>query len=389
MNHHENNSAGQYAKNYEIHLVNTSIWSSDYLHELNKLLNDKDYQIAGVPINRKTRLLVIDDFLAETIDKNIHATGDVEIFHRVGVEPTVEEVDGAIIELKRRNIEISCVIAIGGGSTLDFGKAISNLLTNSGKASDYQGWDLLKNRSIPKIGVPTLFGTGSETSRTCVMLNSEKKLKLGMNSKYSMFDLIIIDSSLSLTASLKQIFFTGMDGYFHALEILRGRDRFLITDNLAKSSLELSKDSLESILVDKDCKSAQEGLALSSFFGGIALANGTVGLIHPISAALSVVFGVNHGEANCLAATALTPYYPEDSPFIIGTINRFVKAAGYTSPLNVENIEMCMDDLIRASIIHRKPLENHLGPNWRTILTDEELEKIFTNVAKFNQEIGK
>ena len=55
---------------------------------------------------------------------------------------------------------------MGGGIALDIAKAIANLLTNPGTAADYQGWDLVKNPSIFKIGIPTLSGTGAETTRT-------------------------------------------------------------------------------------------------------------------------------------------------------------------------------------------------------------------------------
>ena len=80
------------------------------------------------------------------------------------------------------------IIAIGGGSTLDAGKAISVLITNKKKAEYYQGWDLLKNKGIYSIGIPSLSGTGAESSKTCVLLNKKKNLKLGFNSKYTCFD---------------------------------------------------------------------------------------------------------------------------------------------------------------------------------------------------------
>ena len=61
---------------------------------------------------------------------------------------------------------------------MDTAKAISNLLTNPGEAADYQGWDLVKNPAVFKIGIPTISGTGSEATRTCVMTNSLTGLNL-------------------------------------------------------------------------------------------------------------------------------------------------------------------------------------------------------------------
>ena len=102
------------------------------------------------------------------------------------------------------------VIAIGGGSTLDTVKAVSNLLNNPGVAEDYQGWDLVKNPGIYKIGVPTISGTGAEASRTCVMTNYKKNLKLGMNSEFTIYDQLILDSDLSKTVPRDQYFYTAM-----------------------------------------------------------------------------------------------------------------------------------------------------------------------------------
>ncbi len=65
---------------------------------------------------------------------------------------------------------------------------MANLLTNGGKAEDYQGWDLVKKPAIYKIGIPTISGTGAEASRTCVMTNSKSGIKLGMNSDFTIYD---------------------------------------------------------------------------------------------------------------------------------------------------------------------------------------------------------
>lgn len=92
-----------------------------------------------------------------------------------------------ILVTKNKN-NPKAIVAIGGGCTLDTGKAVANLLTNVGDAEDYQGWDLVKNPGIYKIGIPTVSGTGAEASRTCVMTNPKNGLKLGMNSDFTIYD---------------------------------------------------------------------------------------------------------------------------------------------------------------------------------------------------------
>ena len=84
-------------------------------------------------------------------------------------ELTTDDVDSFRNKINKNP---SKIIGIGG-TTLDFAKAISNLLTNPGYAKDYQGWNLVKNKGIYKIGIPTISGTGAESSRTCVMINKK------------------------------------------------------------------------------------------------------------------------------------------------------------------------------------------------------------------------
>lgn len=97
---------------------------------------------------------------------------------------------------------------------------LTYLLTNPGKAEDYQGWDLVKISGVYKVGISTLSGTGAETTRTCVMISETKKM--GMNSDLTMFDQIILDPNLLKTVPLDQEFYTGMDCYIHCVESLHG-----------------------------------------------------------------------------------------------------------------------------------------------------------------------
>ena len=137
---------------------------------------------------------------------------DQLIFVSTAKEPTtalVDKLKGEVLEKFEQSP--SAIIGIGGGSTLDCAKAVSNLLTNPGKAADYQGWDLVRQEGVYKVGVPTLSGTGAEATRTCVMTNPESGVKLGMNSDFSVFDEVVLDPDLTATVPKNQYFFSGMD----------------------------------------------------------------------------------------------------------------------------------------------------------------------------------
>ena len=120
-----------------------------------------------------------------------------------------------------------------------------------------------------------------------------------MNSKYSVFDEIILDPDLNKSTNKKQYFYTAMDSYIHSIESLSGNFRNEYSDIYSN----ISKNLIEQIFLSNNPKSYKNrsNLLLASYYGGLAISSSYVGLIHPISAALSVVFGYKHCFANCLS----------------------------------------------------------------------------------------
>ena len=122
-------------------------------------------------------------------------------------EPTTDGIDERVARLKEDGfVRPAVIVGVGGGITLDTTKAVANLLTNDGPAEQYLGWDLVRIPGIPKIGVPTISGTGAEATRTCVMTNTQSGLKLGMNSDFTVFDHVILDPDLTATVPRAQYF---------------------------------------------------------------------------------------------------------------------------------------------------------------------------------------
>ena len=156
-------------------------------------------------------------------------------------ELTTDFVDNLTNKIKSSRIKPDLLIGVGGGSALDCTKAISVLLTNNKKAENYQGWDLLEKKGVFSIGIPSLSGTGSESSRTCVLLNTKKNLKLGFNSKFTCFDKVFLFPQILSTVPKKLLFITASDAYFHSFELLNGKKRNKYADKLAKKSLILIK----------------------------------------------------------------------------------------------------------------------------------------------------
>lgn len=289
-------------------------------------------------------------------------------------EPTTDQVDQLMVEARASFPDLpAAVIGIGGGATMDIAKAISNLLANGGNAADYQGWDLVPNPGVFKIGVPTLSGTGAEASRTCVMMNQEKNLKLGMNSDYTVFDRLVLDPELTASVDRNQYFYTGMDTYIHCIESLAGRYRHAMADAFSETALRLSRELFLSD--DMQAPDMREKLMVASFLGGSAIGNSFVGLVHPFSAGLSMVFHTHHCIGNCIVMAAMEEFYPREvEEFLhMAAVQRVSIPKGLCRDLDEAGFRRLYD----STIIHAKPLSNALGDDFKSILTFDKVTEIF------------
>ena len=307
---------------------------------------------------------IIDHFFT---NKNILSSVEISendqiLFADTSEEPRAEYID----ELKEKVINHHnalpvAVIGIGGGSTLDISKAISILLTNPGKAQQYQGWNLVKNKSIYKVGVPTISGTGAEFTRTAVMTSKIKKL--GINSDESVFDQVILDPSFLKSVPNEQFIYTAMDCFVHNVESLRGSQNDAMTIALAEKSLAIMKN-----VFLKEMN--YESLMVASAMGGIAVANSNVGICHPLSYGLSLVLNLHHGYSICIAFNQLLEYYPEVEEF-----REILKKYKITLPKIIDQSvsQSQIEKMADATLKNEKPLENAFGPNWRNIFTKNKV----------------
>jgi 3-deoxy-alpha-D-manno-octulosonate 8-oxidase len=354
---------------------------------MNNLKNVLNYMFGRSAINNLKDILdkkdgkdyvvyYIDEYFKNNrlIDNLPIKENDELFFVQTKDEPKTSKID----ELKEKLVSLNktnpkAIVAIGGGATLDTGKAIANLLTNPGKAEDYQGWDLVKNPAIYKIGIPTLSGTGAEGSRTCVMTNAKTGLKLGMNSDYTIYDQLILDPNLTATVPKEQYFYTGMDTYIHCIESLNGRYRNAIGDAYARQAIELCRE----VFLSEDMMSDEnrEKLMIASYLGGCSIANSFVGVIHPFSAGLSVVLDTHHCIGNCITMNAMEEFYPKEYKEFFEMANKqgISIPKGIASKLDNETYLK----LYNSTIIHEKPLSNALGDNFKEILTLEKVTEIF------------
>lgn len=308
-------------------------------------------------------VVVIDHFFKDKsiLDLSYLSSEDVIIYADTTHEPKTSYVDELVNFVKQKNKLPVAIVGIGGGSALDISKAISVLLTNEGKSENYQGWDLVKNPPIYKIGIPTIAGTGAEFTRTAVLTGPTKKL--GINSDQSVFDQVILDADLLSTVPKHQFVYTAMDCYVHNAESLLGRINDAMTIALAEKSSKMIEDIF---LGEMDL----EKLLVASSMGGLAVANSSVGICHPLSYGLSIELDLHHGFAICVAFNQLEEYYPQ-----VKTFKEILKKYDINLPkIITEDItDEQLDRMAEATLKNENPLSNAFGPDWKNIFSKEKV----------------
>ncbi len=345
----------------------------DYVVYGRGAFNQLDEIIAPKRKADQPMIFLIDHFFEnKSLPNRIPLRGnDKIIFVDVTYEPKTTQVDTLATALKEEFGTVSGVIGIGGGSTMDLAKAVSLMMTNPGSSADYQGWDLVKQPGVYKVGVPTLSGTGAEVSRTTVLTGPTRKL--GMNSDFTPFDQIILDPELAKDAPANQRFYTGMDCYIHCIESLEGNYINEFSKSYGEKALQLCQ---EIFLGNKQWTDAcDDKLMMASYAGGMSIAYSQVGVAHAVSYGLSFLLGTKHGIGNCIVMNHIEEYYPKGvKEFkLMVAENNIDIPIGICSGLSEEQF----DAMINVSLGMKPLWENALGKNWEQIMTREKLKTLY------------
>ncbi|MFD2725871.1 iron-containing alcohol dehydrogenase family protein [Hyunsoonleella rubra] len=300
------------------------------------------------------------------------AYNDRIIYVSADEEPKTSQVDelveSIIVTSKERP---SGIIGVGGGTILDLAKAVAIMLTNNGKSEDYQGWDLVKNKAVYHVGIPTISGTGSEVSRTTVLTGPKRKL--GINSDYTPFDQVVLDPELTNGVPKDQWFYTGMDCFIHSVESLNGTYLNAFSKTYGDMAYGLCKEIyLNGGLPTKE---AQDKLMMASWHGGMSIAYSQVGVAHAVSYGLSYLLGTKHGIGNCIVFNHLEEFYPKDVALFKTMMAKhdIQLPQGICSDLSESDLNIMIDVALGL-----EPLwENAVGKNWKKTITSKKLKELY------------
>jgi alcohol dehydrogenase class IV len=212
-------------------------------------------------------------------------------------EPTVERVREGVE--RAREADCDLVVGFGGGSVLDAGKAVAALLTNGGDPLDYvevigKG-RVLARASAPYIAIPTTAGTGAEVTRNAVLASTECYVKASLRSAFMYPRLAVVDPELTHTLPPAVTASTGLDALTQLIEPFVSVAANPVTDVLCRDGIARAARSLRRAWEDGRNATAREDMALASLFGGLALANARLGVVHGCAAVVGGRYPAPHG----------------------------------------------------------------------------------------------
>ena len=230
--------------------------------------------------------------------KRRELAGENTFQYPVSGEPSPETVDKAVREFHEKEIDL--VVAAGGGSVIDAGKAISAMLPSGEPVADFvEGVGDKKHdgRKIPFIAVPTTAGTGSEATKNSVLSRvGEGGFKRSLRHDAFMPDAALVDPELTLSCPPDLTAACGMDALSQLLEAFVSVKAGPLTDALAGVGLERAGRSLvkayENGRRDLD---ARADMALAAFLSGISLAHAGLGVVHGFASSVGARFNIPHG----------------------------------------------------------------------------------------------
>lgn len=320
-------------------------------------------------------IFLVDDVFKENtefLDRIPLRFNDKLIFISAEEEPKTSQVDNLVKDIKTEFTQIpSGIIGIGGGTVMDLAKAISILLINNGSAADYQGWDLVRQKAVYHVGIPTISGTGAEVSRTTVLTGPERKL--GINSDFTPFDQVILDPNLTKGVSKNQWFFTGMDCFIHCVESLNGTFLNAFSQSYGEKAYDLCMEIFLGDSLSEEESRAK--LMMASWHGGMSIAYSQVGVAHAMSYGLGYVLGTKHGVGNCIVFQHLEEFYPKD----VLLFKKMVEKHNVEIPQNIcKNLSEAQMETMVTVALGMVPLwENALGSNWETIITRKKVKELY------------
>ena len=265
----------------------------------------------------------LDGVVAALDEKGLVAS----VFEGVEPDPTIQTIDRGREAFRAGGCDL--VIAIGGGSALDAGKAIGALAHAEEATAVYFTGKEITSPGAPIIALPTTSGTGAEVTPNSVLSDRDSHVKQSIRGEGLMPQIAIVDPELTLGLPAEQTAFTGLDALTQALESYVSKGANPVSDHLAEESIVRIAGSLYTAYADGTDLQAREDMALGSLLAGLALASARLGLVHGLVHPLGEAYHITHGLACAITLPHVMEY---NVPVAAAKYARAARLIGISEP---------------------------------------------------------
>lgn len=288
-----------------------------------------------------------------------------EIYSDIKPNPTIENVKAGVAAYKASGADY--MITVGGGSSMDTGKAIGIIINNPEfeDVRSLEGVAPTKNPTVFTIAVPTTAGTAAEATINYVITDVEKKRKFVCVDTNDIPNIAVIDPDMMSTMPKGLTAATGMDALTHAIEGYTTKAAWALADCLNLEAIRLIAKNLRDAVENKP--EGREGMALGQYVTGMAFSNVGLGIAHSMAHTLGAVYDTPHGVACAMMLPIVMEYNAECS----GEKYREIARA-----MNVADVDTMSQEQYRAAAIEAvKKLSADVGiPAKLEALKEEDLD---------------
>ena len=273
------------------------------------------------------------------------------VYSDIKPNPTIENVQNGVAAFKAA--EADCIVAIGGGSSMDTAKAIGIIITNPEfeDVRSLEGVAPTKNPCAPIIAVPTTAGTAAEVTINYVITDVEKKRKFVCVDVHDIPVVAVVDPDMMASMPAGLTAATGMDALTHAIEGYITKGAWELSDMFHIKAIEVIAKSLRGAV--KNEKEGRDGMALGQYIAGMGFSNVGLGVDHSMAHTLSAYYDMPHGKA---CATLLPAVMAFNAPATGEKYRDIAKAMG------VEGVDaMSIEDARNAAVEAVRQLAEDVG----------------------------
>ena len=254
-----------------------------------------------------------------------------EVYSDIKPNPTIENVQHGVEAFKASGAD--CIVAIGGGSSMDTSKAIGIIIANPEfeDVRSLEGVAPTKNPCTPIIAVPTTAGTAAEVTINYVITDVERKRKFVCVDPHDMPVVAVVDPDMMATMPVGLTAATGMDALTHAIEGYTTKAAWAMTDMFHLEAIRLIAQNLRAAVAEAksgEPGSGREGMALAEYIAGMGFSNVGLGIAHSMAHTLGAVYDTPHGVACAMALPIVMEYNASETGEKYREIARAMGVAG-------------------------------------------------------------